>query len=1120
MQKQKRTLFLILTILFFAANQFLEDTAMANQLQDEFMNLKYLSSQQYLPGFVRAISGQNFDYHSPHPDVRAALLCRATDGKMAVAWETESLPSNYQEPYATFIWITGLGSNIAEKKFNLFINDEYSLTFISSPEKNWMIKGINDVELAFKTMMVDQYTDLFGYMYLKVPVDIIEDGKPLKLKVVGEAAGSNAWFMVFQESLEAKVDFQNEFALLKSKGRLFQQVRINLVNLNQRQWAKIYSKDHVIEMPIEFGFNSFTLPFYAVNEEKEVDIYVEVRNQTIIKKRFQLKPVRKIAVYLLPHSHLDIGYTHHQEDVLKLQFDHLESAIEFAEKSQIYPPEAQFKWNVEQMWHVDEYFRRKSTEKKARMLDAIRKGWIGLDGLYANILTGLCRPEELLEAVAAGRNFSKKYGVKIESAMITDIPGWTWGLVPALAQSGIKYLSLGPNMGHRIGHVFDWADQPFYWVSPSGEEKILCWVHGKGYSWFHTGLEYVFTGKLNASRVKFERIFSYLEELNRANYPYDLVGLRYSIGSDNGPPDPGLAETVLQWNQKYESPKLIISTTAELFSEFEKNYGDQTPEFRGDFTPYWEDGAASTARETAINRASAERLVQASILWTMIDPQNYPHQQFRDAWREVLLFSEHTWGAWNSISAPDDEFVKGQWEWKRQRAMKADSLSKYLLKQSFESIKVQDAKIQAIDVFNTNSWDRTDLVVVPVSMNVIGNLVKNEAGEKVPSQRLSTGELVFLANHVPALGSKRFTIHKGKPYQKGNTSIKENRISNGIITVEINPRTGAISNLKLVESDQNFVDGSTLSGLNDYVYVEGRDPQSKKYIAESIKIYPKENGRLVSSIIIESSAPGCNRLSREIRLIHGIPRIDIINELDRPLIRDPEGIHFAFPFNISDGKIRINSPWAVVQPEKDQIKGACMNWFTVQRWVDISNDDFGVTLAPIDAPLIEIGDIRTDATVAGWVRKLEPSQMIYSYVMNNYWETNYKAEQPGITRFHYSVFPHGKYDQIEAEQFGIECSQLLLPVAVKKDAPLFHSMFSIEPSDVIITRMEPVKGGKKTIIRLFNASPDETEVKLNWRAFRPTDVFLSNLFEQKNERLGDSFILPGYGIRTLIAIND
>ena len=32
-----------------------------------------------------------------------------------------------------------------------------------------------------------------------------------------------------------------------------------------------------------------------------------------------------------------------------------------------------------------------------------------------------------------------------------------------------------------------------------------------------------------------------------------------------------------------------------------------------------------------------------------------------------------------------------------------------------------------------------------------------------------------------------------------------------------------------------------------------------------------------------------------------------------------------------------------MRPEADQIPGACKNWFTVQRWVDVSNAHYGVS---------------------------------------------------------------------------------------------------------------------------------------------------------------------------------
>ena len=102
----------------------------------------------------------------------------------------------------------------------------------------------------------------------------------------------------------------------------------------------------------------------------------------------------------------------------------------------------------------------------------------------------------------------------------------------------------------------------------------------------------------------------------------------------------------------------MIATTAEMFRDFAKRYGDKLPTVKGDFTPYWEDGAGSSARETALNRGSAERLVQAETLFALLQPSAYPAARFQQAWRNVILYDEHTWGAYNSISQPDAPFAQ------------------------------------------------------------------------------------------------------------------------------------------------------------------------------------------------------------------------------------------------------------------------------------------------------------------------------------------------------------------------------------------------------------------------------------------------------------------------------
>jgi len=81
-----------------------------------------------------------------------------------------------------------------------------------------------------------------------------------------------------------------------------------------------------------------------------------------------------------------------------------------------------------------------------------------------------------------GAGLARQIGVPIQSAMITDVPGYTWGVVPAFAHAGVKYFSIGPNGGDRIGHtIAAWGDKPFWWIGPNGTDKVLVWMTGTGY---------------------------------------------------------------------------------------------------------------------------------------------------------------------------------------------------------------------------------------------------------------------------------------------------------------------------------------------------------------------------------------------------------------------------------------------------------------------------------------------------------------------------------------------------------------------------------------------------------------------------------------------------------------
>ena len=125
-------------------------------------------------------------------------------------------------------------------------------------------------------------------------------------------------------------------------------------------------------------------------------------------------------------------------------------------------------------------------------------------------------------------------------------------------------------------------------------------------------------------------------------------------------------------------------------------------------------------------------LTQAETLAAMLAPAAYDPGNFNEAWRNVLLYSEHTWGAWNSVSDSENPFVAQQWKVKQEFAVNADTDSRKLLQDVLHAY-ASGTDESAVDVHNTSSWPRSEIVLISKDISAGKDHVKNARGVSVPS---------------------------------------------------------------------------------------------------------------------------------------------------------------------------------------------------------------------------------------------------------------------------------------------------------------------------------------------------------------------------------------------------
>ena len=621
-----------------------------------------------LNGFWKKISGEEINYFSHlHQFAKTALLTRV-NGEMPISWESPVYNGNKE--FVTYEFLLGhsTGTSTGDRHFDVLLNEKkiFTITTPMHRKEKYSISGSgeNNTAYLFVQEEYDANGDAFGKFFITVPSGLVN--KRSSFTNNGQHENSRDWLMIFMYQKGLKTIAQPTNLVTRKENKRQLNVFVdNPYPANTLMLVKTAGGE--FQASLQTGYNKLQFPAYETNFTGDDNLQFIVNHKDTVRKTVSLAPLKNYVFCIIHHSHNDIGYSNLQTEVEQIQNRNIRAAIRWANNNQ--QSKEKPVWHVESLWAVENFLRTVTSEEEKQFVKAVKNGNLVLSADYANILTGLCQPEELNWMLEYAKLLEKKYGFRISNAMITDIPGISASGLLSYVNNGVSYLSLGPNYveslpdkGDRVGGVInEQGDKIFYWKPDlHADKKLLVWTAGKGYSFFHGITD-------NEKQQSWEkRISDYCNELMEKNYPYDLVQLRYTKNSDNGPVDTLLTSFVENWNQRYSMPQLRISSVDQLFSEFEKKYGKNIPVFTGEISPYWEDGAYSTAIEEMENRQlvlktiALEKFARNKNQLDRIRPTLYLLH------KNIVLFHEHTWGAWCSISDPESSFTTEQWRIKKQ----------------------------------------------------------------------------------------------------------------------------------------------------------------------------------------------------------------------------------------------------------------------------------------------------------------------------------------------------------------------------------------------------------------------------------------------------------------------
>ncbi|HRI12379.1 MAG TPA: polysaccharide lyase family protein [Verrucomicrobiota bacterium] len=859
----------------------------------------------------------------------------------------------------------------------------------------------------------------------------------------------------------------------------------------------------------------------AFGEERlilELPAWEGTRNATLVVElggkvqefRQNLEAARRWHLWVVPHAHLDVGYTDYAAKVAELQSRALDDAMELAERN------PGFEFTPDGFWVVDQYLAGRGPSEREQLVRAMQQGRIHVPAVHGSLFTGSASLEGLIRALYPSRRFARQHGTPFDTAVVTDVPSYSWSWASALAAAGVKYF-VGASDAYRGPFLLRNRlneRSPHSWEGPDGG-RVTTW-YARHYH--QVASLFGMPPRISLGRDSLPR---FLQAYDRPSYRANDVIL-YGTHVENVTLEPRQAAFVDEWNRTYAYPRLQFGGFAEALGTITQQQGE-LPVVRGDGGPYWEDGLAANARVTARIRENSRRLPSAEKLATLarqLNPRFRVDQSELDgAWERSRLMDEHTWHADCSVRDPESDQARRQGEDKDARASEAQRAIERLLQRCLSAIAdVSPAGPGSVLIFNPLSWERTGVMELDIGRGQ--GLVDVGTGQVIPLEVLRVGRVYqkvrFLALDVPALGYRALRLRPLPTSPRAEPLDDPAVLESPFYRVALDSKRGAIRSLIDRQTGRELVDTNNAYALGQWLYVTGGDELPSRLVQYStvspipaLTVHAAELGRLVRSgrtgfgvvALLESETFGGSSIQTEVMLPAQRKEVRLTLRVRKAASLEKEAAYVAFPWALPQPRFRFATQNGWVDPAGDMLPGACLEWFTVQDWVGVEGGSQSVVMAPLDAPLVTFGDIVRGTWPTAFGQR--PST-IFSYVMSNYTPEGYAASQGGEFVFRYVLTSSADWSAGEAARFGAEAltpleaneitrSDKLNATANSGDSGRYSGL-RVTPKEVQVVAWKPAEDGRGAIVRLLETAGRNGEAQVAFpgqqlrRAFRCTAV--------------------------------
>ncbi len=662
--------------------------------------------------------------------------------------------------------------------------------------------------------------------------------------------------------------------------------------------------------------------------------------------------------------------------------------------------------------------------------------------------------------------FRERFGIDVRTGWGIDVTGHCSQLPQILRQCGIDSYFFWKGMPYQ-------APSEFVWKGPDGSHVNAVWL-SQGYScasWLSEN-----------TREAFTRLLDVVDTMESAAVSKNLF---VPVGGELIPPLPHLHDITNQWNNTIPDMKMVIVTPQE-FTEKLKAVQAQLPAISGPlmsgrfFSMY--EGSLSSRIKLKLKNRELEGLLYLVEVFLSLAGDTDRHPELENVWR-ILLFNQGHNIIRGTIADEPYLFAKRRYN---QAIEKAQGLLEKAVAQAASGISRLNEGDSYV-VFNPLPWSRTDVVRVPLSPELSKEghvIVEDGSGLSLPCQVLGDedvdvnhAEVLFVAEEVPSLGFRVFTIKPSQTAPPDETSIRTGKdwIESDTLIVEFDSFNGTLVRLydkrnqfEILTSNANCLTFETDVGD---LYRSSRSPLAGKSsvitsLRSGAKVRMIENGPLRAVAEVNTEVHGCP-VQQRIIVYEGIDRIDMETDID--FRGQDQRVSLRFPLSVFTEEVTVGAQFAAEKrgtdmcPSEDNGPNAKKS-FAALDWVDCSGPDRGVM---ISAPGIHEFQFADGELVFTLLRSVD----YLSRGLDDDTLESSTARENGHHRFKYCIYPHhGNWLNGEVWRKSTEHRLPLIAYPLDENTHgdvLEGSLLRITGNELMLSCFKPTGQENEYVVRLY-----------------------------------------------------